>query len=173
MSKQKITIIPGDGIGPEITKAALRVLDALDCDFEYDQQLAGLTAIEAGKELIPEECLNSIRQNSIALKGPLTTPIGRGFTSLNVMLRKEFELYANVRPAITRIGIESKYSNIDLITVRENTEGMYSQEKQTVSEDGERAESLSIITREGASRHMTWPGSRAGKRWQWYIRQIY
>jgi isocitrate dehydrogenase (NAD+) len=152
MSKQKITIIPGDGIGPEITKAALRVLDALDCDFEYDQQLAGLTAIEAGKELIPEECLNSIRQNSIALKGPLTTPIGRGFTSLNVMLRKEFELYANVRPAITRIGIESKYSNIDLITVRENTEGMYSQEKQTVSEDGERAESLSIITREGASR---------------------
>jgi isocitrate dehydrogenase (NAD+) len=152
MSKRKITIIPGDGIGPEITKAALRVLDALDCNLEYDHQLAGLTAIEAGMELIPEETLNSIRQNSIALKGPLTTPIGRGFTSLNVMLRKEFELYANVRPAITRQGIESKYSGIDLITVRENMEGMYSQEKQTVSEDGERAESLSIITREGASR---------------------
>ena len=115
-------------------------------------QLAGLTAIEAGKELIPAETLESIRKNSIALKGPLTTPIGKGFTSLNVMLRKEFDLYANVRPAITRKGIDSRYEGIDLITVRENTEGMYSQEKQSVSEDGERAESLSVITREGASR---------------------
>ncbi len=152
MSKQKITVIPGDGIGPEITKAALRVLDAVDANLEYDLQLAGLTAIEAGKELIPEELLESIRSNSIALKGPLTTPIGKGFTSLNVMLRKEFDLYANVRPAITREGIQSKYENIDLITVRENTEGMYSQEKQTVSEDGERAESVSVITRVGAER---------------------
>ncbi len=152
MNRQKVTIIPGDGIGPEITKATLRVLDAIDCNLEYDMQLAGLTAIEAGKELVPEETLTSIRKNSIALKGPLTTPIGKGFTSLNVMLRKEFELYANVRPAITRKGIKSRYSDIDLITVRENTEGMYSQERQTVSEDGERAESLSIITRKGASR---------------------
>ena len=152
MSKHKITVIPGDGIGPEITKATLRVLDALDCDLEYDMQLAGLTAIEAGKELIPQETLDSIRDNSIALKGPLTTPIGRGFTSLNVMLRKEFDLYANVRPAITRQGIKSRYDNINLITVRENTEGMYSQEKQFRSEDGERAESMSVITREGAHR---------------------
>ena len=152
MTKQIITVIPGDGIGPEITKAALRVLDALDCDLEYDMQLAGLTAIEAGKELMPEEVLASIRKNAIALKGPLTTPIGRGFTSLNVMLRKEFDLYANVRPAVTRQGIKSRYEGIDLITVRENTEGMYSQEKQQVSEDGQRAESVSVITREGASR---------------------
>ncbi|MEM7196034.1 MAG: isocitrate dehydrogenase [Pseudomonadota bacterium] len=152
MKNQTITVIPGDGIGPEITKAALRVLDALDCDLEYDNQLAGLTAIEAGLELIPEETLESIRTNSIALKGPLTTPIGKGFTSLNVMLRKEFELYANVRPAVTREGVKSRYSNVDLITIRENTEGMYSQEKQTVSEDGERAESVSVITREGATR---------------------
>jgi len=152
MSKQKITVVPGDGIGPEITKAALRVLDAVDANLEYDIQLAGLTAIEAGKELIPAELLESIRSNSIALKGPLTTPIGKGFTSLNVMLRKEFDLYANVRPAITREGIQSKYENIDLITVRENTEGMYSQEKQTLSEDGERAESVSVITRVGAER---------------------
>ncbi len=152
MTKQTITVIPGDGIGPEIMTATLRVLDAIGADLEYDMQLAGLTAIEAGKELIPEETLDSIRRNSIALKGPLTTPIGKGFTSLNVLLRKEFELYANVRPAITRKGIVSKYQNIDLITVRENTEGMYSQEKQTVSEDGERAESLSVITRTGAER---------------------
>ncbi len=152
MTKQTITVIPGDGIGPEITEATLRVLDALDCNLEYDTQLAGLTAIEAGRELMPEEALDSIRRNAIALKGPLTTPIGTGFTSLNVMLRKEFELYANVRPAVTRQGIRSKFSGIDLITVRENTEGMYSQEMQTLSEDGERAESLSVITREGATR---------------------
>ena len=152
MNKQIITVIPGDGIGPEITKATLRILDAVDANLEYDMQLAGLTAIEAGKELIPVETLESIRKNSIALKGPLTTPIGKGFTSLNVMLRKEFDLYANVRPAVTREGIKSRYDNIDMITVRENTEGMYSQEKQTLSEDGERAESVSVITRVGAER---------------------
>ena len=152
MSKKKITVIPGDGIGPEITKAALRVLDAVGADLEYDMQVAGLTAIEQGKELIPAETLDSIRATSVALKGPLTTPIGKGFTSLNVMLRKEFELYANVRPAVTRQGIKSRYDNIDLITVRENTEGMYSQERQKISEDGERAESVSVITRAGAER---------------------
>lgn len=152
MSKQVITVIPGDGIGPEITKATLRVLDAVDAGLEYDMQDAGLGAIEQGKELIPTETLDSIRRNSIALKGPLTTPIGKGFTSLNVMLRKEFELYANVRPAVTRKGIKSRFDNIDIITVRENTEGMYSQEKQTVSEDGSRAESVSVITRKGAER---------------------
>jgi len=152
MNKQVITVIPGDGIGPEITKATLRVLDAVEAGLDYDIQVAGLTAIEEGKELIPEQTLESIRVNSVALKGPLTTPIGKGFTSLNVMLRKEFELYANVRPAVTRKGIKSRYDNVNLITVRENTEGMYSQEKQTVSEDGERAESVSVITRSGADR---------------------
>lgn len=152
MSKQTITVIPGDGIGPEITKSTLRVLDALKCDLDYDIQVAGLAAIAEGRELIPESTLNSIRRNNIALKGPLTTPIGKGFTSLNVMLRKEFELYANVRPAISRRGVKSRYENINLITVRENMEGMYSQEKQTVSEDGERAESLSVVTRAGATR---------------------
>ena len=152
MTKQTITVIPGDGIGPEITKATLRVLDALECNLEYDIQQAGLIAIEEGRELMPVETLDSIRKHSIALKGPLTTPIGKGFTSLNVMLRKEFDLYANVRPAVTREGINSRYAGINLITVRENTEGMYSQEKQTLSEDGERAESVSVITREGATR---------------------
>lgn len=152
MNHATITVIPGDGIGPEITKAALRVLDHLDCGLEYDMQVAGLNAIETGKELMPQEVLDSIRHNAIALKGPLTTPIGKGFTSLNVMLRKEFDLYANVRPAMTRKGIASRYRDIDLITVRENTEGMYSQEKQTVSADGERAESTSVITRQGATR---------------------
>ncbi len=152
MKKQRITVIPGDGIGPEITKATLRVLDAVGANLEYDMQAAGLAAIQAGDELIPAATLDSIRENSIALKGPLTTPIGKGFTSLNVLLRKEFELYANVRPARTRQGVKSRYDNIDLITVRENTEGMYSQERQTLSEDGQRAESVSVITRIGAER---------------------
>ncbi len=149
---QIITVIPGDGIGPEITKATLRILDALDCNLEYDMQLAGLAALQAGKELIPQETLESIRNTSIALKGPLTTPIGKGFSSLNVQLRKVFDLYANVRPAVTRQGVPSRYSDIDLITVRENTEGIYSQERQEVSADGQRAESVSVITYEGASR---------------------
>lgn len=152
MTKKVITVIPGDGIGPEITKATLRVLDAVDAGLEYDTRVAGLTALDQGKDLIPEETLQSVRTNRLALKGPLTTPVGKGFTSINVMLRKEFELYANVRPAVTRKGIQSRYENIDLITVRENTEGMYSQEKQTLSDDGERAESVSVITRAGADR---------------------
>ena len=141
-----------DGIGPEITEATLRVLDAVEAGLDYDMQLAGLSAIQAGDELIPEATLDSIRDTGIALKGPLTTPIGKGFTSLNVLLRKEFELYANVRPAVTRQGVRSRYDDIDLVTVRENTEGMYSQERQTLSDDGQRAESVSVITRSGAER---------------------
>lgn len=147
-----ITVIPGDGIGPEITEAALRVLEKLNCGLEYDMQLAGVAALEANKELTPEETIDSIRRHGIALKGPLTTPIGEGFTSINVQLRKEFDLYANERPVITRPGIRSRYENIDIITIRENTEGMYSQEHQKISPDGSRAESVSVITRKGASR---------------------
>ena len=147
-----ITVIPGDGIGPEITSATLRVLEALDCDLDYDEQIAGVSALDIGKELVPEETLESIRRNRVVLKGPLTTPVGEGFTSINVLLRKEFDLYANVRPAITRPGVKSRYKNIDIITIRENTEGMYHGERQTLSPDGSRAESVSVITREGASR---------------------
>ncbi len=148
----RITVIPGDGIGPEITKATIRILDALDCNLDYDIQLAGIAAMDAGKELLPEEALDSIRSSGIALKGPLTTPVGRGFSSLNVHLRKVFDLYANVRPAVTREGVSSRYQNVDLITVRENTEGMYSQEQQRVLEGGRRAESVSVITYDGAKR---------------------
>ena len=152
MSTNKITVIMGDGVGPEIMEATLRVLDAAKCGLEYDICVAGFAAIQNGQELMPQETLDSIRRNSIVLKGPLTTPIGKGFTSLNVLLRKELDLYANVRPAISWPGISSRYQNIDLITVRENTEGMYSQERQRVSPDGARAESLSVITRDGATR---------------------
>ena len=152
MTLKTITVIPGDGIGPEITDATLRVLEALGCELAYDKQLAGLSALDAGKELVPQETLDSIERNQVALKGPLTTPVGKGFTSINVQLRKHFDLYANVRPAITRPGVKSHYKNIDIIIIRENTEGMYHGERQEVSADGSRAESVSVITREGAER---------------------
>ncbi len=164
MANTLITVIPGDGIGPEITQATLRVLDALDCGLEYDTQLAGLASLESGGELIPVRTLQSIEANRIALKGPLTTPIGKGFTSINVQLRKTFDLYANVRPAITRPGIKSRYRNIDIVTIRENTEGMYSGERQEVSEDRTRAESVSVVTRRGAERIIRFAYEFADKR---------
>lgn len=152
MAKRMITVIPGDGIGPEITEATLRVLGALECAFDYEEHLAGVTALDAGLSLLPEATLESIARNKVALKGPLTTPIGKGFSSINVQLRKEFDLYANVRPAITRPGVQSRYKNIDIVTIRENTEGMYHGERQSVSSDGNYAESVSVITRDGAER---------------------
>lgn len=111
-----------------------------------------MTALDAGLSLLPEATLESIARNKVALKGPLTTPIGKGFSSINVQLRKEFDLYANVRPAITRPGVQSRYKNIDIVTIRENTEGMYHGERQSVSSDGNYAESVSVITRDGAER---------------------
>ncbi len=164
MTNKIITVIPGDGIGPEITSATLRVLEALDCDLDYDEQLAGVSALDIGKDLVPTETLESIRRNRIVLKGPLTTPVGKGFTSINVQLRKEFDLYANVRPAITRPGVKSRYKNIDIITIRENTEGMYHGERQTLSPDGSRAESVSVITREGAQRILHFAYELAARR---------
>ena len=164
MVQKTITVIPGDGIGPEITTATLRVLATLDCKLNYEEHRAGLSALKAGQELIPPETIESIRRNRVALKGPLTTPVGEGFTSINVQMRKEFDLYANVRPAITRPGVRSRYKNIDIITIRENTEGMYHGERQDVSPDGSRAESVSVITRDGAERILRFAYELAAKR---------
>ncbi|MGL1959442.1 MAG: isocitrate dehydrogenase [Colwellia sp.] len=150
MSKQTITIIPGDGIGPSIIEAATKVLDKAGCDFNYEFADAGLIALEKHGELVPEETLQLIEKNKIALKGPLTTPVGEGFTSINVTLRKHFKLYANLRPVISFKGTKARYENIDIITVRENTQGMYSGAGQTVSECGTQAEAMSIITRDSA-----------------------
>ncbi len=149
---QKITVIPGDGIGPEIMRATLAVLDAMDLGLEYDAQLAGVTAQEQTGDLLPEATIQSIEQHKVALKGPLMTPIGGGFRSLNVTLRKQFDLYANVRPAISFPGTRSRYDNIDLITVRENTEGAYLAQDAFTSEDGQHAESKMIATRSGCDR---------------------
>ena len=147
-----IAVIPGDGIGPEIMTATLKVLDALECGLEYDFVEAGMVALEKHGELLPQTTLDVIAKHSVALKGPLTTPIGKGFSSLNVALRKHFDLYANVRPAISFPGTKARYENIDIITVRENTEGAYLSEGQTLSDDGETAQSIVRNTRHGASR---------------------
>lgn len=133
-------------------RATLSVLDALELGLEYDVQQAGLVAQEETGELLPEATLASIETHQVALKGPLTTPIGGGFRSLNVALRKRFDLYANVRPAISFPGTRSRYDNVNLITVRENTEGAYLAEDAHTSEDGSRAESKMVATRTGCDR---------------------
>ncbi|MEP6898241.1 MAG: isocitrate dehydrogenase [Rhodanobacter sp.] len=151
MSKT-IAVIPGDGIGPEIMSATLRVLDALDCGLDYEVVEAGMVALDKHGELLPKVTLEKIAEHKIALKGPLTTPIGGGFTSINVTLRRHFDLYANVRPAISFPGTKARFENIDIITVRENTEGAYLSEGQTLSEDGETAISMIRNTRKGSRR---------------------
>jgi isocitrate dehydrogenase (NAD+) len=149
-----ITLIPGDGIGPSIMEATLRVLDAADADLEYDRQLAGMSGLHELNTPLPDETLNSARRTGVILKGPLTTPVGSGFRSINVALRKEFDLYANVRPAVTlRPG--GRYEDIDLVLIRENTEGLYVGVEHYIGLEGDpkaAAESVMIITRFGAER---------------------
>ncbi len=151
MSKT-IAVIRGDGIGPEIMAATLRVLDALDCGLDYEFVEAGMAALDQSGELLPQATLDAIARHRVALKGPLTTPVGGGFASINVELRKRFDLYANVRPAISFPGTKARYENIDIVTVRENTEGAYLSEGQTLSADGEVAQSIVRNTRRGATR---------------------
>ena len=147
-----VTIIPGDGIGPEIMTATLRVLERLEAPLELEFHEAGLMGLEKHGELIPESTLESIRRTDATLKGPLTTPVGKGFRSINVSLRRTFDLYANVRPVVTMPGTKAHYENIDIITVRENTEGAYLAADANISEDGERAESKMVVTRKGCER---------------------
>ncbi|SHJ05001.1 isocitrate/isopropylmalate dehydrogenase family protein [Desulfofundulus thermosubterraneus] len=146
----RITLIPGDGIGPDITAATRTVLAATGVDIQWEEKLAGETALREYGELLPEDTLASIRKNKVALKGPLTTPVGTGFRSVNVALRKEFDLFANLRPARTYQGVKSRYDNVDLVVVRENTEDLYAGIEHMVGEDA--AESIKIITRRGAER---------------------
>ncbi len=146
----KITLIPGDGIGPDITAATLKVLEATGFNFEWEEQIAGEGAITKYGTPLPQEVIESIKRNKIALKGPLTTPIGTGFRSVNVTLRKELDLYTNLRPTRTFKGVKSRYDNIDLVVVRENTEDLYAGIEHMVGEDA--AESIKIITRKGSER---------------------
>ena len=149
---QTIAVIRGDGIGPEIMDATLHVLDSMGCGFQYEFVEAGLGAYNECGELLPAVTLDAIRKHRVALKSPLTTPVGEGFSSINVELRKRFDLYANVRPAISFPNTKSRYSNIDLITVRENTEGAYIGEGQHLSSDGEVATLTQKVTRRGSER---------------------
>ena len=152
MSKT-IAVIRGDGIGPEITEATLRVVDALKLGLEYQFVDAGVSALESQGELLPQATLDAIAHHRVALKGPLTTPVGGGFSSINVELRKRFDLYANVRPAHSFPNTKSRFPDgVDLVTVRENTEGAYIGEGQLLSEDGETATLTQKVTRRGSER---------------------
>ena len=150
---QTITVIRGDGIGPEIMDATLHVLDAMGLGLSYEDADAGLAAMEKHGELLPAATLESIRRNRIALKSPLTTPVGEGFSSINVALRRHFDLYANVRPAKSHPNTLARFpGEVDLITVRENTEGAYIGEGQEITEDGETATLIQKVTRKGSDR---------------------
>jgi isocitrate dehydrogenase (NAD+) len=150
----RVTLIPGDGIGPSITDATVRVLEAAGADIEWDRQVAGMAGVARHNDPMPEETLDSIRQTRLALKGPLETPVGQGFRSVNVALRKEFDLYANVRPAHV-IMPGGRYDKVDIVLVRENTEGLYIGIEHYVrigDDPRAAAESLAVITRFGSER---------------------
>ena len=145
-----VTLIPGDGIGPEVATAAKRVVDASGAEINWHVVDAGESQMEKYGTPLPQHVLDSVRADGIALKGPITTPIGVGFRSVNVALRKEFDLYANVRPARTFKGVESRYENVDLVVVRENTEDLYAGIEHKIGDVA--AESIKLITRAGSER---------------------
>jgi isocitrate dehydrogenase (NAD+) len=145
-----ITLIPGDGIGPEVTAATVRVLEAAGADVEWESHLAGAEAIARHGDPLPQEVLDSILRNQVALKGPVATPVGKGFRSINVGLRKALVLYANLRPVLSLVGVPSRFEDIDLVVVRENTEGLYSGIEHEVVPGV--VESLKIITEKASTR---------------------
>jgi isocitrate dehydrogenase (NAD+) len=146
----KVTLIPGDGIGPEVVQATCRILAATGVKFEWETFAAGADAYDKYNEYIPKELIESIERTRVALKGPITTPIGGGFASINVQLRKRFELYANFRPINNLPGLETRFGNIDLIVFRENTEGLYSGIEHEVVPGV--VESLKIMTEKACTR---------------------
>lgn len=145
---KKITLIPGDGIGPEIANSVVKIIKASGLDIDWDIQTAGSDVVESEGEPLPTRVLDSIKQNKVALKAPVTTPIGNGFRSVNVALRKELDLYANLRPCKNLPNVKTKFDNVDIIVVRENTEDLYAGIERRI--DNDTAESIKIITR-GAS----------------------
>ena len=146
----KVTLIPGDGIGPEVALAARRVVDASGAEIEWHVAEAGEAQMDVCGTPLPEATLESIRRDRVALKGPITTPVGTGFRSVNVALRKEFDLYANVRPVRNFPGVKSRYEGVDLVVVRENTEDLYAGIEHMIGDYA--AESIKLITRAGSER---------------------
>ncbi len=147
---QTVTLIPGDGIGPEITESVTRILKEAGAQIEWDIQSAGSDVIEKEGTPLPDRVIESIKKNKVALKAPVTTPIGKGFRSVNVQLRKSLDLYANLRPCKNIAGIKTRFDNVDLIIVRENTEDLYAGIERQIDEDT--AESIKIITRKASLR---------------------
>jgi len=145
-----ITLIPGDGIGPEVTEAVVRILKATGVSIDWDTQTAGVVAFERTGQALPVELIDSVRRNTVALKGPVTTPIGHGFTSVNVGLRKALDLFANLRPVWNLPGVDARFQGVDLVIVRENTEDLYAGLEHEVVPGV--VESLKIITERASSR---------------------
>jgi isocitrate dehydrogenase (NAD+) len=150
MAKHTITLIPGDGIGPEVSSAVVRIIEAAGLDVQWETHYAGAQALEKFGNTLPEDLLESIRRNRIALKGPITTPVGKGFTSVNVGLRKALDLYANLRPVRALPNVPSRYPELDLVVVRENTESLYAGLEHVVVPGV--VESLKIITEKASTR---------------------
>ena len=150
MAKHTITLIPGDGIGPEIVGATVRTIEATGVDIQWETQIIGAYALEKFGTTIPEATIESIKKNKVALKGPLTTPVGKGFTSVNVGLRKALDLYANVRPIKALPNVPCRYPELDLVIVRENTESLYAGLEHTVIPGV--VESIKIITEKASTR---------------------
>jgi len=148
----KVTLIPGDGIGPSIAEVAVKVIEAAGAKIQWERVEAGLAAIDTHKDPLPQYVLDSIKETHVALKGPLTTPVGSGFRSVNVALRKEFDLYANIRPARSFAGVTSRYADVDLVIVRENTEEFYAGIEHYIDPSRSAAETIGVVTRAGSER---------------------
>lgn len=154
MAAHKVVLIPGDGIGPEITAAVLEVLDAAGADLQWVECQAGIEALAASGEVLPEPTREAIEHHGVALKGPCTTPVGEGFSSVNVQLRKTFNLYAAVRPVRSLPGVATRYEDVDLVIIRENTEGLYSGVENEVTPGV--VMSMKVATQEGCERIARW-----------------
>lgn len=162
MKKRTIVVIPGDGIGPEVTAATRRVLDRAGASIDWIERQAGILALEKSGTVMPDETLEAIREHRIALKGPCTTPVGKGFKSINVQLRKTLNLYAAVRPVRSLPGVPTRYENVDLVIVRENTEGLYSGIENEVAPGV--VTSLKVATEAACNRIARWAFQYAQQR---------
>lgn len=162
MAVRKIVLIPGDGIGPEITDAVLKVLDAAKMKVEWVWRKAGQAALDAGEALLPSSTIEAIQEHRVALKGPCTTPVGEGFASVNVQLRKTFDLYAAVRPVRNLAGVTTRFRDVDLVIVRENTEGLYSGVENEITPGV--VMSMKVATKKGCRRIARWAFRYAAQR---------
>lgn len=149
--QKEVTLITGDGIGPEIIVSVKKIFEAVKVPIVWDEVNAGMTSLQQGDELIPEKLINSVNKHKVALKGPITTPVGRGFKSVNVQLRHKFDLYQNIRPCKSTPGINSKFDNVDTVLFRENTEGLYAG-LELYDDRLEMADSIARVTKKGSLR---------------------